>query len=1339
MYTRIFNKFSRTFVVITFALFSMGMFATSAQATINQFTLAVPNGGENWSGTQNIIWTQTGGILGDTISILLSTDSGGSYNTLITPSVDVTSLSYSWDTNNTAVGPLADGNTYKIKIMDGTTGLDFSSADFTVDNTAPTTAYSILPTLPDGANGWYTTQPTVTLTCADATSGCDTTSYSVDNGTSWQTYSVPFVVLEGTNNIKWYSIDLARNVEVTNGPNEVKVDTVAPATPVITSIAGDELINALEQTAVHVVGTAEASSTVSVTLSDSSNSVIQTGTATSGAYDIVLDITSLAEGTITPAVNATDIAGNTSSDATTPTATKDTIAPVTSGAPDLTSATDTGDSNSDDVTSNNMPDYYIGSCTTGNTITLYENTTEIGTGVCSGSSDVTISATTQTPDGTHDMTFTETDPAGNESAKSTALPVITDTVAPVAPAVTGVADDTGFSNTDGITNDNTLIFNGTASADTTNIEMTVAGLSTGSASVTTPASSSTWSFDNTGNILADDTYTVTAKTSDLAGNQGVASADFTLIVDTSAPIAPISSYTFDGIAADAFFNPGTITLDMTASEPVTWVSVQFQKVGDPSVYKRYNIDSSYDGTTSATQDWDGILSVGTQADVEYEVKVHVRDLAGNNTTLVLTPHAVTVDTTNPSIAINTPANDEVIHNTSGNVDFIFNATDTNLDTCAYKVSTGTYTNLPDCTSPQTLTLADGRQTVTLKATDKAGNIDEDSVNFVVDTDGILTVDDTPSNNPDFTTIQNAIDASVAGITKITVADGTYSENITVDKALAVIGANSGIDPNTGTRAGEAIISAPASGNIVTISSDGVTINGFTIENGGISSGVGIYSSDQSNLTIENNIITAIGNTSNDIVGRGIEVISSSLDVDNVSIANNKINDITSGLRTGSNSTSASAISIGWSTGAKDITNLSIQNNVISDIDADTNPWGTTKGQGAYGILINHGASGAGQVINAQITSNTINNLEGLWAHGVGLEGDTPGTTVTGNTISNLTDHKGGTDAVAIFAEDNPSISSITIHQNKMSNSAFGVALHPTLAGTSAGVLDATENWWGNATGPYNVNSNPGGLGVGVWPSVDDGQASYVDFNPFYNSNTLTNLVSINPIASFVISFNPNPQLVNQNSILTVIGKDAGGYTVINDTTTQVSLTGDNGSSFGSTLITMEADGDTATTITNSTIGIVNVTALKVGGSVTGTGQVTFTAGTATLTVTGIGAVKTYAIDDDTYTNGWSWVFHITVPTSETQFKMKFSDFVNGANTIPATGNIRFYSAQASLNSASTSATTITSANTYSSAITLDSDLEPSTPGRQIDVIVEMKVPTGTLGGSYSASYGVQSL
>ena len=79
------------------------------------------------------------------------------------------------------------------------------------------------------------------------------------------------------------------------------------------------------------------------------------------------------------------------------------------------------------------------------------------------------------------------------------------------------------------------------------------------------------------------------------------------------------------------------------------------------------------------------------------------------------------------------------------------------------------------------------------------------------------------------------------------------------------------------------------------------------------------------------------------------------------------------------------------------------------------------------------------------------------------------------------------------------------------------------------------------------------------------------------------------------------------------------------------------------------------------------------------------------------------------------------------------------NSIPAGDNIRFYSVQSSDTFDASSAKVIAGANVYSADATLATDLDSDTEGRQIEVRVEVKVPVGTAGGSYSTSYGVQSL
>jgi hypothetical protein len=143
-------------------------------------------------------------------------------------------------------------------------------------------------------------------------------------------------------------------------------------------------------------------------------------------------------------------------------------------------------------------------------------------------------------------------------------------------------------------------------------------------------------------------------------------------------------------------------------------------------------------------------------------------------------------------------------------------------------------------------------------------------------------------------------------------------------------------------------------------------------------------------------------------------------------------------------------------------------------------------------------------------------------------------------------------------------------------------------------------------------------------------------------------------------------------------------------------------------------------------------------SVVITESITAGQGNGVLKVNSITPIKTYATANNNYDNGWSWTFGVTVPTTEASTTMKFANWVSGANTILAANNIRFYSAQSSNANSTSTAITISAANTYSDVMTINGDLDAATAGRQIEIIVESKVPTDSAGGSYSTSYGVQS-
>lgn len=160
-------------------------------------------------------------------------------------------------------------------------------------------------------------------------------------------------------------------------------------------------------------------------------------------------------------------------------------------------------------------------------------------------------------------------------------------------------------------------------------------------------------------------------------------------------------------------------------------------------------------------------------------------------------------------------------------------------------------------------------------------------------------------------------------------------------------------------------------------------------------------------------------------------------------------------------------------------------------------------------------------------------------------------------------------------------------------------------------------------------------------------------------------------------------------------------------------------------------GDQYVVVWNKTCGTGTGT---LGGDVTG--GVT---GDAPLMVTSVTPVKTSATADGTFANGWTYVFHITAPNSEQNLSMKFADWMStvGSTTIPVANNMRISSAQADNGG---TPIVLTAANAYSTPpLHMTGDLDGATAGRQVDVTVEVAIPSGSTNGSYTTSYGVQTL
>jgi len=327
-------------------------------------------------------------------------------------------------------------------------------------------------------------------------------------------------------------------------------------------------------------------------------------------------------------------------------------------------------------------------------------------------------------------------------------------------------------------------------------------------------------------------------------------------------------------------------------------------------------------------------------------------------------------------------------------------------------------------------------------------------------------------------IKNAISSATNGDV-ICVASGDYTTSyegsgaITVDREVTIASING--PATTIVRTG------------FTIAADNVTIAGLTITDAGINS------TDHNNLTVRDNIITNINSATSNVYG--ITAVSSSSAVDGIVIKNNQINNIhyTGSLNPGF---SAGGIGIGWSNGSEIISGLVIQNNIISNITSNTGMWPI--GHGAYGIIVNHATSGSGYTDDPQILNNTITNLEGLWAHAIGLEGNTYYALVQGNDIGGLTDHKSPSDAVAVQVEDNASASTIIVEKNNFSSDDLGV--QNVVTGTT---VNAKNNWWGDFNPSDQVSGNvdytpyAGGAFVGFINGKDYNSNGFADLNDFY--------------------------------------------------------------------------------------------------------------------------------------------------------------------------------------------------------------------------------------------------
>ncbi len=345
----------------------------------------------------------------DTTAALSGTPTGGWYAAAVTvtltstdESSGVASIQYqldstTWQTYGTAVAVSGDGaHAFAYRATDNAGIVEAThTATINVDTLAPSTMISIAGTA--GANGWYTSAVTVTLTASDSGSGVGSVWYRLNSGT-WSAYStaVP-IAADGTTTVEYNATDVVGHSETTHSQT-VNIDTVAPAATLTVPTADGNS------------GWFKTMPTVSVSGTDSTSGVATMEYKTDGgAWQTTTGAVPVAQGTHTLTVRVTDTAGLVSSEQSA-TVKVDTVKPTVDGL------TPTGTVNTGTVTI-----YWTGADATSG-IAEYKVAVDGGTATSTGT---TNSTTLTLADGAHTIDVTATDAAGNTATRTLQLTVST--------------------------------------------------------------------------------------------------------------------------------------------------------------------------------------------------------------------------------------------------------------------------------------------------------------------------------------------------------------------------------------------------------------------------------------------------------------------------------------------------------------------------------------------------------------------------------------------------------------------------------------------------------------------------------------------------------------------------------------------------------------------------------------------------------------------------------------------------------------------------------------------------------------------------------------------------
>ncbi|HAB6673607.1 TPA_asm: Ig-like domain repeat protein [Salmonella enterica] len=447
-----------------------------------------------------------------------------------------------------------------------------------------------------------------------------------------------------------------------------------------------------------------------------------TQSATPGVWDYTW-LADVGEGKHTLTVEATDKAGNKT------TQQLDFIIDTLLSEPTIVlDSTDDSGTKGDHLTNVNKPTFLLGNIDADARYVTVEvqhgGTKEVLTATKDATGNWSVTPTGTWADGDYTLTVRVEDEAGNEK-HSASLTVTVDTQITID--VIELVNDNGIPG-DNMTNDAHPQFRVTVPGDVNEVSLSIDGGVTW-VKATQSATPGVWNYTWPGTV-PDGDYTLNVKATDNAGNTVTETLHFTIDTTLSTPVIVLDSADDTGIQGDNMTNRTQPTFNL-------------QHIDDDAV--RVTVSVEHGGVTTtfdATKDAGGwtFTPTGAWADGDYTLSVSVEDKAGN------TSHSasltVTVDT---QIAINNIelVNDSGIpdDNLTNNVRPHFQVTvPTDVNVVRLSIDGGkTWFNATQSATPGVwdytwlADVGEGKHTLTVEATDKAGNQTTQQLDFIIDT------------------------------------------------------------------------------------------------------------------------------------------------------------------------------------------------------------------------------------------------------------------------------------------------------------------------------------------------------------------------------------------------------------------------------------------------------------------------------------------------------------------------------------------------------------------------------------------------------------------------------